>query len=281
LNTIEDINSQILSFRGHQPLKIPPTASKLTTKMESAIFKYFPLLPLELQQLIWRYALPLFPRIVTVRPFVRSQEMVESSSESISNVPKWVLTTSNIPTLLSINRESRQELLRFYNISFDPISARSIVPNLKFSCLTDTLYVDLNHSLHTQLPIPGILEEIFTPSSYILLKKQLRNFAGSTRFWVAALATISVKALESEFQNVDDWELAVVERDIVNPRLVIGFEEVSPDVVMASASLMPLFCGIKRTPGGFEKDVRVCMKITGVERLGFGHVRSEGHGSNQ
>jgi hypothetical protein len=129
--------------------------------MESAIFKYFPLLPLELQQLVWRYALPLFPRIVTIRPFVRSEEPVESSSESISNVPKWVITTSNIPTLLSINRESRQELLRFYNISFDPINAKSIVANLKFSCLTDTLYVDLNHPLQTRLPIPGIFQLYF------------------------------------------------------------------------------------------------------------------------
>jgi hypothetical protein len=88
--------------------------------MEAAIFECFLLLPLELQQLIWRYALPLFPRIVTARPFVRAEEPVEGSSESISNVPKWVITTSNIPTLLSINRESRKEVLRLYNISFDP-----------------------------------------------------------------------------------------------------------------------------------------------------------------
>jgi hypothetical protein len=240
--------------------------------MESAIFKYFPLLPLELQQLIWRYALPLFPRIVTVRPFVRSEEPVESSSESISNVPKWVITTSNIPTILFINRESRQELLRFYNISFDPVNARSIVANLKFSCLTDTLYVDLNHSLQTRLPIPGILEEIFAPSSYILLKKQLRSFAGSTGFWVAALATISVKALESEFQNVDDWKLVAVERETVDPSLVIAFEELSIAVLMDSGTLMPLFCGIKRTPGGFKKDVRVCMEVTRAERLGLSAV---------
>jgi len=266
LYKIEEIKSQILSFRGHQPLKIPPRQTD--SEMDSVRFEYFPLLPVELQQLIWRYALPLFPRIVTVRPLVRPEEPVESSSDSISNVPKWVITTSNIPSLLYINRESKHELLRFYNISFDPINTRSIVPHLKFSCLTDTLYIDLNHSLQSRLPIPGILEEIFTPYSYILLKKQLRSFAGSTRFWVAALATISVKALESEFQNVDDWKLAVVEREIVNSRLVIGFEELSPDVVMGSASLMPLFCGIKRSPGGFEKDVRICMEITRVERLG-------------
>jgi hypothetical protein len=130
-----------------------------------------------------------------------------------------------------------------------------MTPNLKFNCLADTLYIDLNNSFRSLLPIPGTLAEIFSPSSYVLLKTHLRSLAGSTKFWFAALATISAKALESEFQNVDDWKLVAEERGIVNPGLVIGFEELSPDVVLGSAPLMPLFCGIMRTPGGFKKGV--------------------------
>jgi hypothetical protein len=102
------IEKQILKYfhsADASPTPQNPTTSKRRAKMNTAIFEHFPLLPLELQQLIWRYALPLFPRIVTVRPFISPQEPAESSSEPIYKPPKWTITARNILTLLSINRD--------------------------------------------------------------------------------------------------------------------------------------------------------------------------------
>jgi hypothetical protein len=232
--------------------------------MDSAVFGYFPLLPPELRLLIWRYAIPLFPRIVTVRPTTHLIEPIERASQSTSNLAKWRITTSGVPPLLSINWESRQEFLRYCNISFDPINTTSTVPDLRFSYLTDTFYIDIDHTLQTRVPISRIFEELFTPSSYIILKKQLRRFAGSHWFWHSALATKSVKALDI-FQKVDDWRLVanVVENvaETVNQGTVVGFEQLAWSDWNYMIGLLMIFTGIK-VWNRFENDVKFCRELT-------------------
>ncbi|KAK4228827.1 hypothetical protein QBC38DRAFT_135710 [Podospora fimiseda] len=114
------------------------TLTTTTTTQPPTDFHYFPYLPAELRLLVWR--LSLSPRVVT-----------------LTRLSLPLISPTKPPITLSINKESRDESLRFYI---------SISPSIYFHPKLDTLYLPrssggfLGYSDTArdfcELPIPGI-----------------------------------------------------------------------------------------------------------------------------
>jgi hypothetical protein len=76
------------------------------------IFHPFPRLPTELRLKIWRFAQPLFPRVIRIRHELSDlQTDTPGVDRPITTIP-WLVASSEIPTpLLLVNRDSREGFL--------------------------------------------------------------------------------------------------------------------------------------------------------------------------
>jgi hypothetical protein len=173
-------------------------------------FTLFPKLPTELRLQIWRCALLLFPRIVQAKPHNPS-----STTTQRSRIPKRSITTATNTPLLSINRESRNELKKFYAKPFNPDIFPSHTSSLPFNYKFDTLFVDiteLNYLWPRIYTFTHLLSSIFG-ASFLEAQRELRSLAGSEDF----LDTIVL-------QNLDSGE-NVLEKFVSLKECIVVFEQ--------------------------------------------------------
>jgi hypothetical protein len=188
-------------------------------------FTLFPNLPTELRLKIWRHALPLFLRIL------EAKHHPSSTTTQKSRILVWNIKPTAKMILLSINRESRNELMRFYATPFNPDTVfPSNISCLHFSYKIDTLFLDITDLCYLWPRIytfTQLLESIFG-ASFPEAQRELRSLAGSEDFW----DTIVLQKLESEGKVLENFvslkeNIVVFEQGILDgdDRLV-RFEDV-------------------------------------------------------
>jgi hypothetical protein len=74
-------------------------------------FPLFPLLPPELRQNIWHHAVPLFPQFIKIINLSPETGGLQTSNGHTRIQPWFTVAVGSIPALLSVGRESRQEVL--------------------------------------------------------------------------------------------------------------------------------------------------------------------------
>jgi 2EXR family len=146
----------------------------------ATIFTFFQQLPYELRKKIWYNALSLFPRIVELRN-MRSKEEFQKGA-----APCWIAFPTPKPTLLSVNRESRQTLLPYYA---KPFQARRICPhlgmeNLLFNYELDTLFINIGFRWMTHSTV--LFTDLFG-NNFHEVKEHLKRLAGTEHFWATLL----------------------------------------------------------------------------------------------
>ncbi|KAE9380149.1 hypothetical protein N431DRAFT_522152 [Stipitochalara longipes BDJ] len=161
----------------------------------------FPNLPIERLK-IWRSALALFPGILEAKP-----HKPWSNTTPRARTPKWSITPTTINQLLSVNRESRNELKINYATPFSPhnvfpaqgstldfrLHARGCpymepypeINALHFNYGIDTLFLDITDLYHLWPRIytfSELIESVFG-NSLSEAQRELRSLAGSEDLW--------------------------------------------------------------------------------------------------
>ncbi|KAI9641981.1 hypothetical protein NHQ30_009851 [Ciborinia camelliae] len=147
---------------------------------ETQTFHLFPDLPLELRRKIWRRTLPLFPRIIEVRPRTTPTEAWNPLTT------KHHVRATAPRILLSINREARQELLPFHtalssNVSLNQIpDSDSATPNLSakppmVNFEVDTIYFNVAWSTTESVPYLSFVQRLF--QNFEKDKRRVRRLA--------------------------------------------------------------------------------------------------------
>ncbi|CZR51576.1 uncharacterized protein PAC_01453 [Phialocephala subalpina] len=118
-------------------------------------FSVFPNLPLGLRHKTWRAALPFFSRIIEFQPLITIWDWDLLGLPPLIPYPrvegKWHVRISSAPTLLSINQESRSELLPFHSAPFSPeLYHRGESFDLMFSSQYDTVFLNSKICLASQ-----------------------------------------------------------------------------------------------------------------------------------
>jgi hypothetical protein len=146
----------------------------------AATFTLFARLPYKLRNKIWHHALPLFPRIIELRN-VRSKDELHKNA-----LARWIAFPTLKPTLLSVNRESRQTLLPYYAA---PFQALRICPRLGIESLLinyeiDTLFINIGFRWPTFLDV--LFRHLFG-STFAEVQDNLKRVAGTEHFWAPLL----------------------------------------------------------------------------------------------
>jgi hypothetical protein len=187
------------------------THSAATTMSETIMnneptFTLFSQLPIELRLKIWHHALPLFSRVLELKPVHwNDTTFPETVPWNFRELPIWNISISTSPILLQVNAEARYELLpRYFNFlssAVAPSPSCQIPGDVSFCPEADTLYINLKASQKMcRSPMRGLLEEVFGEKSQ-KVKKRLRTLAGSERFWVNWGSEECVKVM-GEFENL-------------------------------------------------------------------------------
>ena len=169
------------------------TVSMSTDSTENSIvcFHHFPQLPLELRRKIFDHALPLFERIVEVEPIYHAI----AARKALQYVR---IRVSSGPTLLQINHETREELVKHYSCPFsiEIGDVASLMINWRF----DKLFMNTRDQsqiyrfqpgLHAQIGVNADLfqplAEIFSLDGYIEMQRNMRCLAGTCEGWIDTL----------------------------------------------------------------------------------------------
>jgi len=214
---------------------------------------------MELRLKIWHLAFPLFPRIIEVKRIVyRTGNFPKSWRESYQP-PHWIIMPDTFPTLLRVNRESRQELSSLYHMEFDPIETRSLVPNLTFNPSVDTIFIHMRYKCRP-LHLPRVFEQIFGADKVDTIKESLVHIAGNGRFWRPICGQREWIDYITEFQALE--QITFVAESILNDGIhsgkFIGFEECSLEREEQPGLMVTLLAALKTTLGTPERRVGIC-----------------------
>ena len=144
----------------------------------SEIFHLFPSLPTEIRHQIWDDAISLFPRVI------------EASLVPYSHIVggAWILRSTAIPTLLSVNSESRSIAKRSYSQIFQtdpwmPWTEQKSYYHLLINYEIDTSFINMRNARMYDSSVLNILTQIFGHDAAMELKQNLKSLAGTWEFW--------------------------------------------------------------------------------------------------
>ncbi|KUJ23492.1 uncharacterized protein LY89DRAFT_680236 [Mollisia scopiformis] len=171
-------NMESSNLRDEDSGNIPSTDVQEVCASDDPLFEYFPDLPLELRQKIWKHAIPLFPRIVMfdLSDSNRNRAMIYTPSTQ----DKWVVSVSSPATLLNVCHEAREEILQYYDT---PLVDHGTT--LRPSCILINLEIDLLFftSLDTFVKanyregLYDCIQQIFGPTYGNKIREELRHLA--------------------------------------------------------------------------------------------------------